>query len=132
MRVTPTLLPSKVGVTKGLMVPFFHFASPSPGPSPNMPTQRDPSVSETRLTIWPLVRYVSETPSCQWTSAVDPPSQNPPLPSANKELLGAIGIPSSLPKHFRAWCVTWQRGESKLDGEPPPTPNEPSGSSLMF
>ena len=137
---TSTLLPSKVGVTNGLTAPSFSCPSPSPGPSASMPTQRDPSGPSARLTIpccpaldfSASIGYVSETPSCQWTRAVCPPSQKPPFPSASIESIGEIGIPSDFPKHLTARSVTWQRGASETVLAPRTTHNEPSGSSLML
>src|SRR5271157_2863567 len=137
---TSTLLPSKVGVTNDLTVPPIKRPSPSPGPSASMPTQSDPSGPSARLTIpcCPALDlsastgYMFETPSCQWTRDVCPPSQKPPFPSASKVSTGEIGIPSDFPKHLTARSVIWQRGASATALLARTTHNEPSGSSLMF
>ena len=50
-----------------------------------------------------------ETPPCQCTTALCPPSHKPPFPSANNAWppVGS-GIPSDSPKHFASRSVTWQ------------------------
>src|SRR5271165_1809481 len=135
---TGYLLPSKVGVTKDLTVPSSNFARPSPGPSEYMPAQTDPSGPRARASIpgpapdlIPLSGYASDTPPCQCTRAVCPPSQNPPLPSANIASMGVIGIPSDFPRHFTPPSLTWQTGSVTLLS-PRATQIEPSASSLAL
>src|SRR5208337_5441451 len=136
---TPTLLPSKSGVTNDLTVPSSSFASPCPGPSESIPTQTDPSGPCARLSIpgapasdfRPSIGYISDTPACQCTRAACPPSQKPPLPSAKMASIGAIGIPSDFPKHLAARSVIWHTG-SEMPFSPRTTHNEPSASSLTL
>src|ERR1700675_3395726 len=99
-----------------------------------MPTQREPSGACARpampgcptLDFSASIEYVSEAPSCQWTRAVCPPSQNPPFPSPNKELIGEIGIPSAFPKHVTAVLVIWHSGRSEILSLPRTTQIDPS------
>src|ERR1039458_7432249 len=102
-------------------MPPIKRPSPSPRPSAAMPTHRTPSRSRAKpfipscpaLEFSASIGYVSETPSCQRTRVVCPPSQKPPFPSDNRESAGEIGTPSDFPKHFTARSVTWQRGASE-------------------
>ena len=129
--LTTTLLPSKVGVTNGLTVPPSIVQALAQVLLPYADPQRSIATSA-RLTIPSCpaldlsasIGYVSETPSCQWTSAVCPPSQNPPFPSANRESAGEIGTPSDFPKHLTAPSVIWQRGAS----ETRPASHDPQGA----
>src|SRR4029077_2651674 len=105
---------------------------PNPTPCGSRPTQIVPSAPTARsptpcpvLDFSAWIGYVCETPSCQWTTDLWPPSQNPPcLSTARAMPPDGIVTPSRAPKHLSSWSVTRQRG---LAPSARITQSEPSG-----